>query len=83
LKGYSGILRTHAFAVVDHLNQRPAGFLKTDIHLSCTGIDGVFHQFLDDGGRPLHHFSGCNFIGNGFRQYVYSRFHDRYVTRSP
>ena len=31
-----------------------------------TGVDSVFHDLLDDGGRALNHFAGGDQFGNFF-----------------
>ena len=55
---------THPAAVVDDLDQCPARIGHNDRHLPGTGVHGVFHQFLDDGRRTLHNFSGGDHVGD-------------------
>ena len=54
---YDHILAADATAVVRHAEVRDAAV--TDFHrdVSRSGIKGVFHQLLDDGGRPFNDFA--------------------------
>ena len=62
------LLGRHAVAVVAHGQLLdPAG---DDLHLDPvgTGIEGVFHQFLDHAGRPLDHLAGGDLVDQGLWQ---------------
>ena len=48
----------HALAVVDDLDQRAAAVLQRDVDAPGPGVDGIFHQLLDCGGRPLDDLAG-------------------------
>jgi len=39
-----------------------------DVHrdIACPGIEGVFNQFLDDGGRSLDDLTGGDLVGEYF-----------------
>jgi len=56
------LIGTHAYAVVAHANEADAAALDIDIDAVCIGIQGVFHELLDDRRRTLDHFTGSNLI---------------------
>jgi len=60
--------RAHALAVVGNGNERLAAVPDHHVDTSGTGVDGVFHQFLDHRGRALHHLAGGDAVDDGFRQ---------------
>ena len=64
LKRQTGIGLRHAFAVVDHLNQCPPRVEQDDFDLRGSGIDRVFHQFLDYGRRTLYDLARSYLIGH-------------------
>ena len=66
--GKGEIARFHAAAVVDHGDQRLAASGEGDGDPRGPGIDGVFDQFLDRTGRPLHHLAGGDAVGGGLGQ---------------
>ena len=71
-----GIVRAHAAAVVDDLNEGPSGVRDHDVDLGRTGVQRILHQFLHDGSRPLDNLSGGDHIGDIARQdlqFHYSR----------
>ena len=63
-KSGSGIFRSHAAAVVGdpEKGHAPVPNLNGDFGATC--IHGVFQQLFDYAGRPLHHFTGGNEVGN-------------------
>ena len=50
----------HAVAVVVHLDEGAAAADDFDAHGAGAGVDAVFDEFLDDGGRSLDHFPGSH-----------------------
>ena len=72
-KGHPGILRGHAAAVIRDPDAGGAPILDGNGDVSGPGVKGVFHQLLDDGGRPLHHFAGGNHIRHMGREYIDNR----------
>ena len=42
-----------AAAIVGDADQFDATFFQTDLHCRSTGIEGVFEQFLEHGGRAF------------------------------
>ena len=62
-KGGLGVLSVHAAAVVGDAQEGHAAVLDLHGDLGRTGIHGVFQQFLDDGGGPLHHLAGGDQVG--------------------
>ena len=63
-KGRLGVLRLHAAAVVGNADKGHAAVLYLHRHVFRTGVNGVLHQLLDNGGRPLHHLAGGDQIGH-------------------
>ena len=57
LDGERQILRPHADPVVDDADQAPPATLDRHLDAAGAGIDGVLHQLLDRGGRPLDHLA--------------------------
>ena len=62
------LLRSHAAAVVDHLDQGLARILDDDADRAGSGVNGIFQKFLDDRGRALDHFPGGYEVGYVGRQ---------------
>ena len=60
----SGILGSHAAAVVRHSQEGHAAVADLNGDLGGSRVHGVFQQLLGHGGRPLHDFTGGNQIGN-------------------
>lgn len=60
--GKRKIRGTHAAAIVLDTHQGLATGRRHDGNAPRAGINGVFHQLLDDAGRPLDHFSGRDLI---------------------
>ena len=58
------VLRRHALSIVGDLDPFAAAFFNVDGNLSSSGIQRVFHQFLDHGCWPLHDFPGGYAVGD-------------------
>ena len=70
------VVRRHARAVVDDLDEGPSGIGNPDDDLAGSGVDGVFHQFFHDGGGPLDDLSRRDHVRDVLRQnpqFHYSR----------
>ena len=63
-KGGAGVLGGHAAAVVRHPQKGHASVPDLDGHLGGSRVHGVFQQLLDGAGRPLHHLTGGDQVGN-------------------
>ena len=57
-----------AGAVVADAHQLDAALFELDLDTVGAGVDAVFQQFLDHGGRTLHHFAGSDLIRQLGRQ---------------
>ena len=57
------IIRRDAVAVVGQTDQLDTALLQIQANLAAAGIETVFQQFLDDGGRALDHLAGGD-LGN-------------------
>ena len=51
-----------AGAVVGDADQIESALPHGDVDPRRGGVDGVFHQFLDDARRPLDHLAGGDFV---------------------
>jgi hypothetical protein len=64
---YSQLIGWNTSAVVRHFNQAPARFFNLNADRCPTGIQSVFKQLFNDGGRPFNDFAGsnlgCDFAG--------------------
>ena len=58
------VIRGHAAAVVDDLDERAAGIGNHDLHVRGAGVHRIFHEFLYYGGGPLDHFPRSNHVCN-------------------
>jgi hypothetical protein len=62
-----GIGTIHPPAIIGHANEAYASMLKFHRDPPGPGINGVFQEFLDHGGRALHHLTGrylaCQHVG--------------------
>ncbi len=58
----------HAGAVIADRDQRPAAVAQHDLDVARAGVDSVFDQFLDGGGRPLDDFAGGDAVDHDRRQ---------------
>src|SRR5204863_1136585 len=54
----------HPFAVVAHPNQGLAAVLDLDADPPGARVEGVFHELLHDGRRPLDHFPRSDLVGD-------------------
>ncbi len=59
-QGQRDLLRFNSVPVVAHANQGAAAALEFDFDVLRTRIDGVFHQLLDHGRRPLDDLAGSD-----------------------
>jgi hypothetical protein len=57
------VVSLHAFPVVFDANQLLPAELRRDRDAAGSRVDRVLDQFLDDGGRALHHLAGGDLIG--------------------
>ena len=62
-KGGGQLLRRNAAAVVRHPDQAHAAPLDLHHDGGGSGVDGVFHQLLYNGGGALHHLAGGDQVG--------------------
>ena len=63
LKGKGNLVPIDPSAVVYHPNRSFSPSLQFDKKIGSPRIEGVFYQFLDDGGGALDHLSGCYPVG--------------------
>ena len=63
-KSQTGIRFRHTLAIIDDLNGSLSGIHYLHINMLRSRINGIFHQFLDDGSRALNHLTCRNLIGN-------------------
>ena len=63
-KGSGQLLRRDAAAVVCHPDQAHAAPLDLHHDGGGSGVDGVFHQLLYNGGGALHHLAGGDQVGH-------------------
>ena len=66
------VLGRHAAAVVRDADERRAAAFYFDGDRLCTGVKGVFHQLLDDGGGTLDDLARSDHIGNVWGEYIYN-----------
>ena len=64
-EGESRIRLRHALPIIDDLYGSPSGIHHHDMDGLGTGIDRIFHQFLDDGSWSLNDFASGNLVGDG------------------
>jgi hypothetical protein len=62
------VVRRHAAAIVGDRDQRFAAVANADFDAARAGVEGVFHQFLDDRSRPFNHLAGGDPVDDGLRQ---------------
>ena len=58
----------HSPAVIDHLDQLPAGTLDEDLDSACSGVDRILDQLLDDRRRPIDNLARRDAVGHGRRE---------------
>ena len=71
-EGDARVLGRHAAAIVRDADERRAAALYFDGDGLCTGVKGVFHQLLDDGGGTLDDLARGDHIGNVWGEYIYN-----------
>ena len=64
LEAEQRIVPAHPGAVVGYANQAAPARPDFNGDFLGLGIQGVFHEFLHDAGRPLHHFAGGDLVGD-------------------
>ena len=62
-KGGGQLARSNAAAVVRHPDEAHAAPLDLHHNGGSPGVDGIFHQLLHNGGRPLHHLACGDEVG--------------------
>ena len=69
-KGRRGVGWVDAAAVIGDADKADAAVL--DFHRDDSGarVNGIFYQFLDNGGRPLDDLARRNQFGHFFGQYM-------------
>ena len=64
LEAQHGVVRRHAAAVVDDLDEGAAGIGHHHLHIRGAGIHRILHEFLHHGSRSLDHLSRGNHVRN-------------------
>ena len=62
LDGTGQVTGVHSATVIRDTDKFPAPFFYGDIDPGRSGINGVFHQLLQDACRPLDHFAGGDHV---------------------
>jgi hypothetical protein len=68
-------------AIVGHQDTGQSTAVGLHLDPQRAGVEGVFDQFLDRAGRPLHHLAGGDAV-DGFRRQTTDR-HDRAFDSHP
>ena len=68
LEGQESVVVGHAAAVVGDANQRASTDGQFNLDPGGAGVQGVFNQFLDDGGWALDHLAGGDSIDDMVRK---------------
>ena len=66
LEAQHGVVRRHAHAVVNDLDQGAAGIHHHYLDVRGTRVYRILHQFLHHGSGALHHLSRGNHVGDIF-----------------
>ena len=74
-KSQSGVGLRHALAIIYDLYRGASRIDDKHVDHGSTGINGILHQLLDDGSRPLNHLTSSYLVGNGIRQEMYQITH--------
>ena len=61
-EGEREVVRVDAAAVVAHADEFAAAVFDVDVDVCRPGVDGVFHDFFDDGGGALDDFTGGDLV---------------------
>ena len=69
-KGKARVVRRHSAAVVDHPYEGRAAVFYLHGDRAGAGVDGVFHELLDDGGRAFDYLARGDHIGKLRGQYI-------------
>ena len=70
LDGKLGVIGCHSKTIIRHPNQALSAMLNIDLDCISSGVKGILDQLLDNGSRPLDHFSRGDLVGHDLRQYV-------------
>ena len=73
LEGEQGVIVGHAAAVVGDPDQALAARLDGHFNTPGARVNRVLDQLLHHRRRPLHHFAGGDFVGDGFGKDVNDR----------
>src|SRR3954454_17742113 len=68
LDGEIELVGGHASAVIGYRDQGPAAVAQYDLDVARAGVNSVFDQFLDGGGRALDDFAGGDAVDHDRRQ---------------
>ena len=61
-KGISKLILFYPAAVIRHADIAYASVLPLNRDILRTGVYGIFHKLLYNGGRAFHHFSGGDLV---------------------
>jgi len=64
LEAEEGVVAAHAGTVVGDGDEAAAAGGDLDVDLGGAGVEGVFEEFLEDGGGALDDFAGRNLVGD-------------------
>lgn len=81
-KRQQGVVGTHTYAVVAHLDHVFAAIIHRHRDLRGAGVDSIFHQFLDHRGRPFDDLAGGNLVAHIVGQNV-DYVHVQYLKMEP
>jgi hypothetical protein len=72
-QGEDGVLPPHARSVIGDPHEGQAALLDVDLDRTRAGVEGVLHQFLDDGRWTLDHLPGGDLVHEPRREYLDER----------
>ena len=61
-EGDLGFFGCHTVSIIGDFDEGSSGVGKSDRDLGCSGVEGVFDEFLDGGGGSLDDFSGGDLV---------------------
>src|ERR1700741_4401702 len=70
LEGKQGVVAHHAVAVVRDADELAAAAFDLDADAGGAGVKRVFEQLLDHGRGAVHHFAGCDLVGDLVGEYA-------------
>src|SRR5574337_1786887 len=62
LESEGKVLAGDAATVINHANPPHAPLFQLDVNAARSGVHSVFQDFLEDGGRALHHLAGGDLV---------------------